>query len=576
MQKALFIIFLIFPILLSATKVTLSADKGKVAAGEQIVLQMEVLDDSDDDVGKVEPPSFDNFNVMEGGTSSSSSVNIINGKMTKKDVKTYTYELTPTKEGTFVIGPAKVYTESGKSIKSNTLTIIVSGSLNNLPGATMNSNTSDDSANENIDRFSAPLTEWEKRTKNYFLRIVPENKGDLYEGEPFVAGWYLYLNRSISNLSFVEQPHFQNSWSETLQSPNSLTNTPVFIDGVGYRQSLLKRYLLLPQPGASSIEGTQLILKVAVGSGFGFSTKTFNISSPKLDIKLLPLPDKANHPDATYGAYELFQDKTTLNLSKDKLFDTVTYTVSGCGNFNAVELELSEINGLKIFDPEKKTTANVSNGEYCGKKEFKFMIKALQEGKYEIPSLKKEFFNKKDGYYTIQSKPVKISATVSTALDDNNEKVSAKPFEIIRTLSSNLKTYSTLPMTETIWFMLMLVIPLVILILTFMIWLTINSINKKKAYASKYRSTWERKFAEAENPSDLLNLFYDSFLNCYNISFKGEKINDLKKKYGKNIENTIAFTTKIQHAIYSGNQEQNLNELKKEAITLLRNRGGLK
>ncbi len=60
--------------------------------------------------GDFTPPNFDGFEIV-GGPQQSSSVSIINGKMTSE--ASYTYYLTPLSEGLLLIGPATLANDGG-------------------------------------------------------------------------------------------------------------------------------------------------------------------------------------------------------------------------------------------------------------------------------------------------------------------------------------------------------------------------------------------------------------------------------------------------------------------------------
>lgn len=72
------------------------------------------------------PPSFAEFDVLSGPSeSTSSSYQIINGKASHSESTTYTYILSPRREGTFKIGTASVKVK-GKTLRSRPVTVDVS------------------------------------------------------------------------------------------------------------------------------------------------------------------------------------------------------------------------------------------------------------------------------------------------------------------------------------------------------------------------------------------------------------------------------------------------------------------
>ena len=71
------------------------------------------------------PPAIDDFRIMAGpSTSSSSSMQIINGQMSRSVEISYTYVLQAIKEGTFTIPGAKI-TVGGTTYESNAVNVKV-------------------------------------------------------------------------------------------------------------------------------------------------------------------------------------------------------------------------------------------------------------------------------------------------------------------------------------------------------------------------------------------------------------------------------------------------------------------
>ena len=74
---------------------------------------------------ELNPPAFTNFYILAGpSTSTSSSIQIINGQMTQTHEFTYTYILEATNEGNFTIEPATA-TVSKREYNTNPITIEV-------------------------------------------------------------------------------------------------------------------------------------------------------------------------------------------------------------------------------------------------------------------------------------------------------------------------------------------------------------------------------------------------------------------------------------------------------------------
>ena len=107
-------------------KFTASSEK-VVEAGEVFQLTFKLNEEADN----FTPPDFKNFDVLAGPfTSSSSSIQIINGKTSRNVSNSYTYNISCQTPGTYTIAPAEVII-GGNTYKSNSLKIKVLGEAQN-------------------------------------------------------------------------------------------------------------------------------------------------------------------------------------------------------------------------------------------------------------------------------------------------------------------------------------------------------------------------------------------------------------------------------------------------------------
>lgn len=107
--------------------------KRNVLLNEQFQISFEVNGDSKD----FRAPNFPHFQLVGGPyQSSSSSVQIINGSITKSQTKTYSYYLIAIEEGTFKIAPASAVID-GEKVRGEEFEITVSANGNNSNNATV-------------------------------------------------------------------------------------------------------------------------------------------------------------------------------------------------------------------------------------------------------------------------------------------------------------------------------------------------------------------------------------------------------------------------------------------------------
>ena len=114
-RKLLYIIALLFAVTYSLeaqTDVTFKTIcKKHVSVGEQFQVSYELNSDGKD----FKAPNFNNFEVIGGPfKSTSSSVQIINGSVSKTNIQTYSFHLRAIKEGNFIIPQASIIVDKKK------------------------------------------------------------------------------------------------------------------------------------------------------------------------------------------------------------------------------------------------------------------------------------------------------------------------------------------------------------------------------------------------------------------------------------------------------------------------------
>ena len=180
------------------------------------------------------PPPSRGFYILAGpSTSSSSSVQIINGQMTQTYEYSYTYILEATAEGKMTIDPATV-TVSKKEYKTQPVTIEVvrSGAAGQQQSRQQRQPVSAGTqAGSDEDIFVA--IEYDRQTA--------------YRGQPILATVKIYTRQNISGFDEVKFPSFNGFWSQDLETPSHVEFQRVNINGKIYNSGVLKKYLLFAQ-----------------------------------------------------------------------------------------------------------------------------------------------------------------------------------------------------------------------------------------------------------------------------------------------------------------------------------------
>ena len=579
-KKLVFTALILLPFFAFAQSITLSTDSEIVQTDALFgfVLTAEGSFDS------IEEPDFANFTVENRSQSQSNSISIINGKFEKKSSITYSYALRAEKAGVFEIGPASLKVK-GKTIKSNKVTITVTGQGGS--SAPSNSNSAQnapqneaetDTTNENYyekraNSLMAPLSEWEKKTPDYFIRTIVNPANDLYAGEPLAVTYYLFVKpNSISDVNAYKSPVFDNCWKDEKVEKMVNFNKRISIDGRVYDYALLGTYILIPDGTMDFIEGTQMIMDVIIGSFF--SARKVTVSSIGVRIPLKPMPELLKHKNGIFGDFTVSADKENLTLDKDNMLETLTFSIKGCGNFQDAEIALESNPNLKIFSPEINSSVSVTPKGYCGTKTYKFMVKGLKKGETSIKVKVFEFFSRENGWQKPDLAGIRVNVKETSGAEDNSaEEREAVSFELLKELPANVKKYEISPLTEKKWFRLAILIPFAIVLAAFIIRMKVKMRSYRALSTGAKMNKWKNKIINAKDSTELLNDFYDALEDLYGIKIKGERINSLKQKYNGKIDEITDFIRNIEEISYSGITGADISSLKDDAIKLLDPRG---
>ena len=578
-KKLVFTALVLLPFFAFSQSITLSTDSEIVQTDALFgfVLTAEGSFDS------IEEPDFANFTVENRSQSQSNSISIINGKFEKKSSITYSYALRANKAGVFEIGPASLKVK-GKTIKSNKVTITVTGQGGGNAQANSNSaqnapqnEAETDATNENYyekraSSLMSPLSEWEKKTPDYFIRTVINPANDLYAGEPLSVSYYLFIKpNSISDVNPYKFPVFENCWKDE-KAETRLNFKRISIDGKVYDYAPIKTYILIPDGTTDTIEGTQMIMDVITGSFF--STRKATISSVGVKVPLKPMPEKDMHKNGVFGDFTVSVDKENLTLDKDNMLETLTFSIKGCGNFQDAEIALESNPNLKIFSPEITSSVSVTPKGYCGTKTYKFMVKGLKKGETSIKVKGFEFFSRENGWQKPDLSGIRVNVKETSGVEDNSaEEKEAVSFELLKELPANVKKYEISLLTEKKWFRLAILIPFAIVLAAFIIRMKVKMRSYRALSTGAKMNKWKNKIINAKDPTELLNSFYDALEDLYGIKIKGERINSLKQKYGEKTDRITDFIRTIEEISYSGITGADISSLKEDAIKLLDPRG---
>ncbi len=374
--------------------------KTTVRVGEKFQLQFNINAEGSGFKG----PRISDFQVLTGpNTSTNSSVQIINNKVTRKVSYVFTYILKARQVGSFTI-PAATINYQGKQYKSNSLNIkVVKGATSSTPGKTTGKD-------------------------NVFVRAYISNTTPV-QGEQIILTYKLFTSVAISNIDDSKISSFPGFWSKNLlENRKGYTQTREQIEGTEYVVAELKKFALFPQrSGEIAIQPGELNCVAQIRSSSQrkssdpffdsffndpfFNSRYQNIekqlfsNSQKIDVRPLPGKDKPANFSGAVGSYSF---KSEINKTEVKTNEAITlkYTLSGQGNLQLIDPPVINFpTDFEVFDPEIKNNIKTSVNGVSGTRTFEYLIIPRNPGDYTIKPVEFSFFNIKSRKYVTLRTP---------------------------------------------------------------------------------------------------------------------------------------------------------------------------
>ena len=469
--------------------------KKQVTVGEQFQVSYELNGDGKD----FEAPNFHNFEIVGGPfSSSSSSVQIINGSVTKTNTHTYSFYLRAIKEGNFTI-PAATITVNKQKVKSNTAEIVV----------TKNTKTSNGNATSGA----------VSNAKEVFLEATT-NKKSVYLGEQLILTYKIYYTVPILSPSISKAPSYSGFWTKDISDNNGvLQQSSIIRDNQEYHVATVQEIVLIPQKaGTLTIDPLNISCIAQIkqdrqqqrgydpfenffGDIMGSSytnVKKELISQPiDIEVKTLPTTDK---PASFKGAVGQFTYTSKIDKTEMKSNDafTVTYTVSGKGNIDLLELPNPNFPpDFEVYDP--KITTNTKNNSFglSGSKKAEYVVIPRVSGDFTLNPTEFSYFDpSKNKYVVLESDKYELKVERS-ANEGSSGIIYAGGQEAIKIVGSDishimsegkLKKRGALLFASPMYFIIIIVM-IVIFAIALIINKRINKFNQNKVLVRNRKAT---------------------------------------------------------------------------------------
>lgn len=370
-------------------------------------------------------PNMEGVRILAGpAVSSSSSINITNGKAERMEFYGWTYNVRYEQEGEFEIGSASVKVD-GKEYKTSPLKIKV---------ITEKGEDANQSGNQAINPKpdASGSSEDVQLRDDDILLVTTIDRSSVYVGQPVVVRYILYSRVGYS-AERRKMPSFASFWAQPLNSGTARTTREEY-NGKIYDAKVVGEYLLFPQQsGRHSIETMELSVTahIPISTGrhlspldelfLGQATKQVHrivrSNSPTITVKPLPADAPAGYSGAV-GEFEMSVTPPADNIEANSALN-YTVKISGSGNFSMIRTpELMLPGTFEQYTAKVSESINTTSRGVSGYRQFEYPIIARAEGDYVIPAMEFSYFSPKLSKYvtlTSQEYPVHVTPD-STAM----------------------------------------------------------------------------------------------------------------------------------------------------------------
>ncbi len=539
--------------------------KKQVSVGEQFQVSYELNGDGKD----FKTPNFTNFEIIGGPfTSTSSSVQIINGSVSRTNTQTFSFHLRAIKEGVFTIPSASV-TVDKKKITSEPCEINVIASAsgsNSYNGATNNTNISKNNTT----------------AKEVFLKATP-NKKKVYQGEQILLTYNIYYTIPISQLSVSKSPSYSGFWTKDItENDGSLQQSSTVIDGQQYNVATIQEIVLFPQKtGNLIIDPLDLTCLAQIRQqrkrtqgydpfedffgdimGTSYTNVRKDIKSQPITIEVEPLPT-ANKPESFQGAVGQFTFTSKIDKSELKVNEafTLTLTVSGKGNIELLELPKPVFPpDFEVYDPKISTTVKNNALGIYGSKKGEYIIIPRVSGDFTLDDIEFSYFNPSlKKYETLKSDLHTIQ--VQKDASSSNSGIYTPGQADIKYLGSDIRhinaSDNALSITGTTFFLsplyiVIIIIMVVTFVITLVVYKRINKFNKNQVLVKNKQATKIAKKRLNNAHTYLINNNQNSFYEEFSQALWGyisDKLNISRSQLSMESVKEIMLSKEVSEEI---------------------------
>ena len=410
-----------------------------ISVGE--AFRVEFVLNAKPDKGTFSAPDFSGFDILAGpATSQGSSVQFINGNMTKSVSYTITYVLLPQNKGNFPVGSASIEVDGKRYTTKPTQVEVKEGG-------------SQQSAQQSGGRGESMESQAQGQiSKEDLLLRLTLSRSTVFKGEPIRAALKLYNRVSLADYSVSKMPSFNGFWTQQLETER--TPYRETYEGRVYEVYNLIEYLLYPQQsGTLTIDPVELtaVAQVIVQDNshydpfFGGGREVYNVrrelKTPRLTVKVNELP--AGAPASFTGAVGKFRmeaEPSTTQLAANSA-STFNVRISGSGNLAFIQAPtLTLPTSFEQYQIKTTESFKYSGTGTSGYRNFEYPFIARAEGDYTIEPVQFSYFDlDRKEYITLSSEEFTFTITPDTSGATAPQIVQGVNKEDVRLLGNDIR-----------------------------------------------------------------------------------------------------------------------------------------
>lgn len=521
----------------SDIKITSSVDRTTVGINQTFTLEVEISGERANTAGEPRLPEISDFAAFMGNSGTSTSMQIINGRMNLST--TYSFTFMATKVGKFTI-PAVVINFGGQEYSSKPVAIeIVQSSTparqqSRQPGAR---NQSDQPSTQNL-------------ADNLYLQ-VSVNKRRVYVNEPIILSYKIYTRVTVTQYGIGKLPNTAGFWAEEFPLGNQPKTYEEILNGKKYIVAEIKRMALFPtDAGTKTIGPMEIECSIRVqqqrrsifDSFFDdpFFGRTVNqsIASKSLTVEVLPLPgeNKPKNFSGLVGQFNLSADVDKTSIKTNEAI-SLKVKIGGSGNIKMIPSPSVEVPpDFERYEPKLTENINRTENGVSGSKTFEYVLIPRYPGIQKIKPVLFSYFDiASKKYRTLTTPEIVIDVakgsdefmTVTSGLSKEEVKLLGKDIRFIQSGNVEFSRIGSYLYKKS-YFILLLIFPILAVLTSYGYRRHLNKLSGNIAYA-RSRKANQLAMKKLHKAKKLLSetrqkAFYAEIANSL-MGFLGDKFN---------------------------------------------------